>query len=65
MSKLSVKMFLGSKSKAGTAYAYGMLLSFNASITFFYLKPDNCVRYEAVFFEHNLIFFWTLSYARC
>ena len=47
------------QTKAVNVYAYRMLLSFKTLVTYkriFNFTLDNCVRYEAAFVGHNLIF---------
>ena len=56
-----------SKTRAGKAYTYRMLLSFKTSVTYKknYVTPDNCVRCEAAFVGHNSIFCRALFDVRC
>ena len=56
-------MLIKRKTRAWKACAYQMLLSFKTSVTykFFNFTPTNCVRCEAVFVGHKLIFFAGLS----
>ena len=65
---MSINMFVKRKTRAGKAYAYGMLVSFKTSVTdnfFFNFTPDNFVRSEAAFVVHNSIYYRTLSNVWC
>ena len=61
-------MFTKIKARKGKTYAYQILLSFKSLVTYeknFNFTPDNCVRCEAAFVGHNIIFCRTLSDAWC
>ena len=56
MGKLHAK---AGKIRAGKAYAYRMLFSFNTSVTYrkkFNFTPENCVRFEAAFIDMTRVF---------
>lgn len=56
---MSNKIFIKTKARGEKVYAYRMFVRFKTSVTsvdFFNFTPDNYVRSEAAFVEHNSIF---------